>query len=307
VRWLYVALAAGCDAPAIAVAPSDASAEAETVAVTDTRVCPTLFAADGKECTGPDEDDDCIRDTCDDCPLVWQPATVERAAPGITTVGNACTQPDARAVTKRVLFDPFERLATTVWEAPSPYDVNDRARMEDGFLRMGANGQPFIRSKLALGARPVVASAVMRLTRGWFAGVYVRMTNEGPFAVARGYGCAVDTNAVWAFYTAAACPVNGTCNRVALKDSSGRELRAPLTFSPDRWFLVRATVAAGVFQCQAYRFDSGAEKVLRLATPNEYTLTATLDETVPKIEGGEVGVFTAGSTVEIAAVDVLSD
>ena len=100
-------VAAGCQAPTIHAADAGDAADAAG----DAPVCAPIRGPMGV-CSEPaDEDGDCIPDSCDGCPNVFEkpPAT----APGPAMAAEACTSVHAPfdTLTKRVLFEPFANVA----------------------------------------------------------------------------------------------------------------------------------------------------------------------------------------------------
>lgn len=299
-RRLLFALVLGvsaCEAPPIRLA--DAGTDG---GVDAPKTCPTVYGPDGAPCTGPDEDGDCIPDTCDDCPNVPQPLPPGRAG-GIATVGRACVHPSPPfdQLAKRLRFDACTTPGP--W-SPTALNEADRWSVREGVAGLGqAGGAPtWALLSSAANLEDVSVLARIRLVEGETAGILLRVDTLSSL---RGYFCLVDAGKL-RIVESQACTVSG-CNLLLPLDDGGVPSMRPIPI-PDtsQWFYLRATVVGRTLECQAYPAsdDPGGIR-LREAPPNGNTVRAVVPESQALLARGNIGFFARFTRLEVSSVDVL--
>jgi hypothetical protein len=301
VRVAWIVLLLGCEAPHISVAAAPDSATDSSVDAPKT--CKEILGPDSKVCTGPDEDDDCIRDACDDCPNVPQEVPVVRA-PGQAAVGKSCMMfAPFDTVTRRLFFDPFTDVAAWT-EITPPLGPDEALHIVDGAAQFGFAGDRVAWVDATNTAADVIATTVFEAAGRM--GVVLRYS-----PVERtGYTCTV-IGALLEIATIQCTSGDfGDC-RFKLMTTPGGVTLSKSVPTWERRMLLRAAIIAtptgAKLACQAFpapkTVDDIKATLRNVDEVDKWTLTADL---VNPAASGAVGMFSRGGQARISSFDVLS-
>lgn len=287
-----------CEAPPIGLAPTDAAID-----TLDARVCAKVIGPDGMTCTGPDEDGDCIPDSCDDCPNVPQRVPSGRAA-GIAVVGSDCQHPSTPfdQIGKRLRFEPCS--STGPWSSSALVE-GDRWSVAGGVAGLGQGGGDPTWTLLSSSSRLVDVSVLarMRVIDGDTAGILFRA--DATFNL-KAYFCVIDSGRLM-LAQPMACALGGCTALLPLADGDGTPSVRPIVANTSSWFYLRGAIVGRTLECQAYPApDNPGDGKLRDLPPNAYTVRAVVPDTATLLESGAVGFFANRTRVEISSVDVLT-